>query len=108
VLERFGPFTFELAIGADADGLRLKIVAGRLGLLPLPRALLPRSAACEFVDDAGRFRFDVPISLPIFGLVVHYSGWLAPAVSAPAVHSPAAAVDAAPSQEHQLSRLPPS
>jgi hypothetical protein len=104
VLERFGPFTFVLAVSADAEGLRLKIVAGRLGPLPLPRALLPRSAACEFVDEAGRFRFDVPISLPGFGLIVHYSGWLAPAVSAPAEMS---AREVA-LQEHQLSRLPPS
>ena len=81
VFERFGPFSFELAVSTDGEGLRLEIIAGRLGPLPLPRALLPRSPAREFVDAAGRFRFDVPISLPLVGLLVHYRGWLVPTES---------------------------
>ena len=48
-----------------------------LGPIPLPLRLAPRSVACEWADD-GRFRFDVPIALPLIGRLVHYRGWLSP------------------------------
>jgi saccharopine dehydrogenase-like NADP-dependent oxidoreductase len=76
--ERFGALTFDLVLAAGPDGLDLTITGGRLGPLPLPRLLLPRSAATERVDGDGRFRFDVPISLPGVGQLVHYRGWLVP------------------------------
>jgi hypothetical protein len=73
--ERFGPlhFTFELA--PNAETLTMRIVSWRLGAMPLPLALAPRSEAREW-EEEGRFRFDVPIALPLVGLVVHYRGWL--------------------------------
>jgi hypothetical protein len=37
--------------------------------------------AREWEED-GRFWFDVPIALPLIGLIVHYRGWLAPSVAA--------------------------
>jgi hypothetical protein len=80
VTERFGALTFDLALAAGAAGLDLTIVGGRLGPLPLPRFLIPRSAARERVDGEGRFCFDVPISLPGIGLLVHYRGWLKPKI----------------------------
>ncbi|MGY2052072.1 DUF4166 domain-containing protein [Methylobacterium sp. JK268] len=86
VEERFGPLTFRLRLAADGAGLRLVVEGWRLGPLPLPRALAPRSEAGESVDPEGRFRFDVPVRLPLAGLVVHYRGWLVPegdAVRAP-------------------------
>jgi hypothetical protein len=46
--------------------------------LPMPMALAPKSAAREWADD-GDFCFDVPIALPLIGLVVHYKGRLRPA-----------------------------
>ncbi len=76
VRERFGPLTFDLRVGADAQGLCMEIVAWRLGPLPLPRQLAPRSLAKESADEAGRFHFDVPIALPIAGRITHYAGWL--------------------------------
>jgi hypothetical protein len=42
--------------------------------------LAPRSDASEFTGPDGRFHFDVRISLPIGGLLVHYRGWLEPDV----------------------------
>jgi saccharopine dehydrogenase-like NADP-dependent oxidoreductase len=80
VTERFGALTFDLALAAGPAGLDLTIVGGRLGPLPLPRFLIPRSAARERVDGEGRFCFDVPISLPGIGLLVHYRGWLKPKI----------------------------
>jgi hypothetical protein len=78
VRERFGPFTFDLALTARADGLDLEVVGGRFGPLPLPRPLVPVSRARERVDAQGRFCFDIPVTLPAVGLLVHYRGWLVP------------------------------
>jgi len=75
VFERFGPFSFRLRLGADATGLTMPVAAGRFLGLPLPRALLPRSDTREYVAD-GRFHFDVRLSLPVVGLLVHYKGSL--------------------------------
>ena len=45
--------------------------------LPLPRWLLPRSEAREYVED-DRFHFDVAIDAPLgIGRLVRYRGWLA-------------------------------
>jgi Domain of unknown function (DUF4166) len=79
VLERFGPLTFQLQLTARADGLDYAIVSGRFGFIALPSFLVPRSYAKERLDNSGRFYFDVPISLPGLGLLVHYRGWLIPA-----------------------------
>jgi hypothetical protein len=75
--ERFGPFTFGLAL-LTGDG-RLRLVARRWALfgLPLPLALAPRGHAVETEED-GRFRFDVAIGLPLVGAIVCYRGWLVP------------------------------
>jgi hypothetical protein len=76
--ERFGPFTFGLALLADAQ--RLRLVARRWALfgLPLPAAFAPRGDAFES-EEEGRFRFDVAIEAPFIGAIVRYRGWLAPA-----------------------------
>ena len=79
VEERFGPIRFTLGLVADASGLRMRVSGWRLGPIPMPRVLAIRSDARESVDAAGRFRFDVPIDLPLgFGRVVRYAGWLVP------------------------------
>ena len=76
VVERFGPFRFAFDLTADdRGGLAMHICRWSLFGVPLPLSLAPRSEAREFEQD-GRFHFDVPISLPLIGLVVHYQGWL--------------------------------
>ncbi len=77
--ERFGPITFDLDAKADAYGFKLAIVGARLGELPLPRFLTPRTEAAAHADENGRYRFDVTISLPVLGRLVRYRGWLTPA-----------------------------
>lgn len=76
LIERFGPCTFDLHLTARPDGLDYVVTSGRIGFVPLPSILIPRTVATERVDDAGRFQFDVPIALPGLGLLVHYRGWL--------------------------------
>ncbi|MBC7141877.1 MAG: DUF4166 domain-containing protein [Rhodobacteraceae bacterium] len=59
------------------------MVRGRLGLLPLPRPLLPESHATERAED-GRFRFDVELRAPLgLGPIARYRGWLAGSGSGP-------------------------
>lgn len=76
--EAFGPFSFTLAAEGNHDGLALPIAAWRVFGLRLPRILMPSAEAYETVDADGRFRFDVKLSLPFFGLLAHYRGWLKP------------------------------
>ncbi|SEK82100.1 Saccharopine dehydrogenase, NADP-dependent [Bosea lupini] len=76
--EAFGPFSFTLAPEANREGVALPIAAWRVFGLRLPRFLMPSAEARETVDADGRFRFDVKLSLPFFGLLAHYRGWLKP------------------------------
>jgi hypothetical protein len=75
--ERFGPFTFGLAL--VLDDRRLGLVVRRWSVLgiPLPLALAPRSDSFE-TQAQRRFEFSVGIDLPLLGNVVRYSGWLEP------------------------------
>lgn len=77
LVERFGPFNFGFELASELDGLSMRLKRWRLGPLPLPRAFAPGGIAHER-DADGRFTFDVPITLPLVGLVVRYRGWLEP------------------------------
>ena len=76
--ERFGPLSFDIALKAEEGRLTYPVVAGRCAGLPLPRVLLPVSDTAESVDAKGRVTFDVAVSLPWFGRIVRYRGWLVP------------------------------
>lgn len=78
VRESFGPFDFDMKVAAENGVLSMTIIGWRIGPIPLPAFLAPRSIATESVDAHGRFRFDVPIALPLIGRLTHYSGWLEP------------------------------
>jgi NAD(P)-dependent dehydrogenase (short-subunit alcohol dehydrogenase family) len=73
--ERFGPLRFRFRLDADEKGLAMLPTDWRLWHMPLPRFLMPTGVATE-KDVDGRFGFDVPITLPIIGRVVHYVGTL--------------------------------
>lgn len=75
--ERFGAFSFGLAL--VVDGERLRLVPRRWTFLgvPLPAKLVPRGEAFESADN-GRFNFHVEIGHPLTGLIVRYEGWLEP------------------------------
>lgn len=70
------PMRFELGLSARDHALHWPVTRGWFCGVPLPRFLLPVSESREDVDDEGRFRFDVSISLKGLGLVAHYRGWL--------------------------------
>lgn len=75
--ERFGPIRFAFTLRREENGLTMHFRRWWLGPLPMPRLLLPRGIAREY-EEGGRFHFDVPIALPLIGLLVHYRGWLTP------------------------------
>jgi hypothetical protein len=78
VSERFGPFKILLGLSAANGEIAMPVVGWRLGPIPLPLALAPKSDTREFVGEDGRFHFDVAITLPIGGRIAHYRGWLEP------------------------------
>lgn len=75
--ERFGPIYFRCDLVGDHTGLQMAMQGWSILGVPLPLALAPRSQAREWPED-GRFHFDVPVSLPLIGRIVHYRGWLEP------------------------------
>ncbi|QNA82798.1 DUF4166 domain-containing protein [Sphingomonas sp. So64.6b] len=78
LVERFGPLRFRFDLPSDEQGLTMLMRGWSVLRLPLPLFLAPRTVAREWVED-GRFKFDVPIALPLIGPVIHYRGWLVPA-----------------------------
>lgn len=79
VYEWFGPFDFELEITPDSCGFALTVVSWKIGFVRLPLRLAPRAPAKAFMDEDGRYRFDVAIALPWIGQLMRYRGWLLPA-----------------------------
>jgi hypothetical protein len=73
--ERVGPSTFVFVPVASNDGLALRLEGFRLLGVPLPRLLHPQVQTCECERD-GRYHFEVEAHLPLFGLLVRYTGWL--------------------------------
>jgi len=74
--EQFGPFTMQMRLVPRSDGLDMHRAGGRLWGVPLPGWLLPKIKAEERVDEVGRHRFDVEITLPLLGRLVAYRGYL--------------------------------
>lgn len=77
LIERFGPLTFAMALVPQGSKLYLIIRNWRIFNIPLPLWLAPKSDSFEYVEN-GRFHFNVKISYPLIGLIVHYKGWLEP------------------------------
>lgn len=75
--ERVGPTTFVFTALASAEALALRLDGFRVLGVPLPRLLHPVVRTFECERD-GRYHFEVEARLPLFGLLVRYSGWLEP------------------------------
>lgn len=78
IYERFSPFTFGLRLEQGAKRVQMSLESWKIGKLPLPFALAPRCQAKEYIDNDGRYQFDVKLYGPLIGLMVHYRGWLEP------------------------------
>ena len=75
--ERFGPMTFAMALQCSGQRLTLEMRHWSLFGIPLPMFLCPVSDSYEYAQN-GRMYFNVEISHPFVGLIVHYKGWLVP------------------------------
>ena len=73
--EKFGPFTFGLALVLDSNKLRLIVRRWSFLGIPLPAFLAPTGDSYEF-EENGRFHFNVEIRQALTGLIVRYRGWL--------------------------------
>jgi hypothetical protein len=73
--ERLGLVTFGFTLAAEDGKLIWRARRVRALGVPLPARWFGGVRACES-EEAGRYHFDVEASLPIAGLLVHYSGWL--------------------------------
>jgi len=80
VVERFGPFKLCLALSVEAEQLQVRITRTSVLGIALPAWARPRSDTREYVDDQGRFCFDVSASAPGLGLIIRYRGWVVPDV----------------------------
>lgn len=76
-VERFGPMRFGFLLEPAPDGLAMRLDRWSAFGIRLPLFLAPRVAAREWEGD-GRFHFDVRLTFPLAGEIVHYTGWLTP------------------------------
>ncbi|MBI3896981.1 MAG: DUF4166 domain-containing protein [Gammaproteobacteria bacterium] len=83
ICEKFGPFSFGLALVVEANRLNLVVRRWSVFGFPLPPALAPTGRSYEFVEN-GRFNFHVEIAHVWTGLIVRYRGWLVPSAQATA------------------------
>ena len=75
LFERVGPSSLVFMLDASPAGLALALTGVRFLGVPLPRLLHPAVRTMETEHD-GRYHFEVEAILPVFGLLVRYSGWL--------------------------------
>lgn len=73
MVERMGMATNIFRVTFDEGQILLDLVAFRFLGLSLPSWLRPRCRATEREQD-GRYVFDVPVSLPLLGPIIHYTG----------------------------------
>lgn len=101
LVERFGPFAFDLAIAADASGFSLSVEGWRALGVPLPWRLVPRTQARGFATPDRGYGFDVAIALPVAGRLVRYRGQASAAVSqGPVAEERTAGDEASPAVVH--------
>jgi hypothetical protein len=75
VVEHFGPFALVFRLTPKAEGLAWSLARWKVFGVLLPRASTPQIECLEG-SDGGRFTFDIDVSFPVIGKVIHYRGWL--------------------------------
>jgi hypothetical protein len=73
--ERFGAFTFGIALEHVDGRLHFNVKRAELFGIPLPAWFTPVSISSEHERD-GRFHFDVEVRHALAGLIIGYRGWL--------------------------------
>jgi Domain of unknown function (DUF4166) len=73
--ERLGLMTLLFALTEDNGDIIWTVRGARFLGIPLPTSWFAKSTARES-ESNGRYCFDVRVSLPLLGLLIHYCGWL--------------------------------
>jgi hypothetical protein len=76
ITERLGPVSLDIDLDARLGRLNYPVGRARIGWIPLPSFLTPRSDTVEHLTMDDRFFFSVKVELPIIGHLVTYEGWL--------------------------------
>lgn len=74
--ERCGPFRVWLQPTASSTGLEVITAKACIGSLALPRLLAPRIIQRTYAEADGKLGLEFSCSLPVFGRLLGYRGWL--------------------------------
>ena len=76
LIEKYGPISFGIQLKQQIDCVEWSIDKWWFWGVPLPAVFAPLSETKEFIDEEGRYAFDIDLSLPFFGRLIAYRGWL--------------------------------
>ena len=85
LIEHFGLFDLKFRLTPQADGLQWSLAGWRFAGIRLPRWSVPKIECLESADGE-RFTFDIDVTFPLIGWLIHYRGWLMPQNSRPPTH----------------------
>jgi hypothetical protein len=77
LIEHFGLFDLRFQLSASPEGLTWSLAGWRCLGIPLPRWSVPRIKCIES-GDGDRYTFDIDVTFPLIGWLMHYRGWLLP------------------------------
>jgi hypothetical protein len=75
LIEHFGLFDLRFQLQVVPEGLSWSLIGWRCLGIPLPRWSVPR-IACVEGGDGERYTFDINVTFPVIGWLMHYRGWL--------------------------------
>jgi Domain of unknown function (DUF4166) len=77
LIEHLGLFDLRFQLRVLPEGLAWSLAGWRCLRIPLPRWSVPRIACVESADGE-RYTFDIDVTFPVIGWLMHYRGWLLP------------------------------
>lgn len=75
LIEHFGLFKLRFRLSPVPEGLAWSLEGWRCLGIPLPRWSLP-NVNCVEGADGERYTFDIDVTFPMIGWLMHYRGWL--------------------------------
>ena len=74
--ETYFPFRFCVALQVDEASVQWTLYDWWFLGVKLPKALVPISKTIEYVDNEGRYAFDIDLHIRFLGPLIAYKGWL--------------------------------
>jgi Domain of unknown function (DUF4166) len=90
LIERFRAFDLRFQLAGSREGVAWVLIGWRFLRIPLPLWSVPQVKCLESADGE-RYTFDIDVTFPLIGWLMHYRGWLLPqdAITRPAPHQSA-------------------